>query len=103
LNSDFRVSTFGDAQFWNELKRLAEARNPLITISGPDTHSTMYHHASFDLTALGREVLAGNRDFVELNGIDLWLGGVHMGDGGAVWRWDEHTKQLTRSGVNGKG
>lgn len=98
------VYGLGDSQFWNELKRLAEARDPLITISRPDTNSKKYHHASFDLTATGREVLAGNRDFVDLNGIDLWLGGVHMLDGGSVWRWDDvHTKRLTRSRVNGKG
>lgn len=98
------VYGLGDAQFWNELKRLAEARNPLITISGLDTHAKKYHDASFDLTAAGREVLAGRRDFVELNGIDLWLGGVHLLDGGAVWRWDaDQTELLAGSGVNEKG
>lgn len=97
------VYGLGDAQLWSELKRLAEAGTPPLTISGLDAQSRDYHHASFDPTATGREVLAGNRDFVELNGIDLWLGGVHMLDGGAVWRWDDgHTNQLTRSGVNEK-
>ncbi len=97
-------SGLGDAQFWNELKRMAEARNPLITTSGLDSQSQKFHHASFDLTAAGREVLAGSRDFIDENGIDLWLGGVHMGDGRAVWRWDDdHTELLARSGVSKKG
>ncbi|HXU37366.1 MAG TPA: hypothetical protein VN937_13475 [Blastocatellia bacterium] len=94
----------GDAQFWNELKRLAEARNPLLTICGLHAESNEYHQASFELTVTGREVLACSRDFVELNGIDLWLGGVHMLDGDAVWRWnDDHTELLARSGINEKG
>jgi len=98
------VYGLGDAQFWNELKRMAEARNPLITTSGLDSQSQKFHHASFDLTAAGREVLAGSRDFIDENGIDLWLGGVHMGDGRAVWRWDDdHTELLARSGVSKKG
>lgn len=89
----------GDAQLWNELKRLAKAKTPPLTISGLDAQSKAYHQASLDLTVTGREVLAGHRDFVELNGIDLWLGGVHLLDGCAVWRWDDgHTNQLTRSG-----
>ena len=98
------VYGLGDAQFWNELKRLAEAGNPLLTICGLDPESNEYNQASFDLTVTGREVLAGNRDFVELNGIDLWLGGVHLLDGDAVWRWDDdHTELLAWSGVNEKG
>jgi hypothetical protein len=54
----------------------------------------MYHQVSFDLTEKGREVLAGTRDFVELNGIDLWLGGVHVLSGAVLWLWDEHDRGL---------
>lgn len=97
------VFGLGDSQFWNELKRLAEAGNPLLTVCGLDAESSEYHQASFDLTATGREVLAGNRDFVELNGIDLWLGGVHMLDDGAVWRWDNDRTELLERSVNKKG
>jgi len=94
------VYGLGDAQFWNELKRLADARNPLLTVTGRGAQPKEYHRFSFDLTATGREVLAGSRDFVQKNGIDFWLGGVHVLDGGAVWRWDDHTRQLTRSVSN---
>jgi len=89
------VYGLGDSQFWNELKRLAECREPLITIIDPDAQTKSFHRASFELTATGREVLAGDRDFVELNGLDLWLGGAHLMDAGP-WRWDETGKRLTQ-------
>lgn len=84
----------GDSQFWCALKRLAEASDPLIKTIAPSNEdaslkSNRYLDASFELTETGRAVLAGQRDFIDLNGIDLWLGGVHL-VGGAVWRWDEH-------------
>ena len=85
------VYGLGDSQFWNELKRLAEEREPLITMSGDEAQSNGFHHASFELTATGRDVLHGKRDFIELNGIDLWLGGVHL-DGAVLWRRDDHNQ-----------
>ena len=96
------VYGLGDAQFWNEVKRLAEAKNPLIKISRQDTQSSLTHQALFELTAKGGEVLRGTSDFVELNGIDLWLGGVHLDDA-VSWRWDEHNKELTRNRSDKKG
>ena len=56
----------GDAQFWNELKRLAEARNAPIKISGREEQAKSYHRVWFELTDTGRGVLAGTGDFVEL-------------------------------------
>jgi hypothetical protein len=45
------------------------------------------------LTAAGARVLAGEADYVRLNGIDRWLGGVHLvaepGAGTPIWRWNE--------------
>lgn len=39
------------------------------------------------LTAAGADVLAGRADHVALNGIDRWLGGVHLHGRSAAWRW----------------
>jgi hypothetical protein len=88
------VYGLGDSQFWNDLKRLAETKEPLITISGDERQSNGFHHASVELTATGRDVLEGKRDFININGIDLWLGGVHL-DGTVLWRRDDHN-HLTR-------
>ena len=40
------------------------------------------------LTDAGRAVLAGELDHVRANGIDRWLGGVHLCGRDARWRWD---------------
>lgn len=92
----------GDSQFWNDLKRIASANEPLIKINGLDDvnqefKSDCFHQASFELTKTGAQVLSGERDFVEINGIDRWLGGVHLRDGENLWRWDEQNLRLVRS------
>jgi hypothetical protein len=48
---------------------------------------------SAELTDLGRRVLAGDADRVELLGIDRWVGGTHL-VAGAVWRWDAAAAEL---------
>ncbi len=42
----------------------------------------------FRITDAGREVLAGRAGHLHLNGIDRWLGGVHLTGHAAPWRWD---------------
>lgn len=91
----------GDSQIWCALKRLGDAKDPLIRITAPSVAGqtsafNCYHDASFELTETGRGVLTGERDFIHINGIDLWLGGVHLVNG-AVWRWDELTGLMRRS------
>jgi hypothetical protein len=87
---------FGDAQVYLALKRMTDAPTPLLTInggqSGPDPAGMLL--SSFQMTDDGKEVLAGAQDFVVQNGIDLWLGGVHLLGPEAQWRWDEDTQQL---------
>jgi hypothetical protein len=52
---------------------------------------------SFDITEAGDAVLDGQADFVELNGIDTWLGGVHLQGRDNIWRWDDQKKRLIHS------
>src|SRR5258708_1290217 len=63
---------FGDAQFYLELKRLADAPTPALTLTlaanrvATDTAQMLL--SSFEITELGKEVLAGEEDFVSRNG-----------------------------------
>ncbi len=90
----------GDAQLWCALKRLGTAREAVITInnpanSQPTTKPNHYYDFSFTLTEIGKSVLVGTRDYIDLNGIDRWLGGVHLVDD-AVWRWDGRLNRVSR-------
>ena len=46
------------------------------------------------LTASGANVLAGRADQIRLNGIDRWIGGVHLEGRDVQWRWDDGTEAI---------
>ena len=95
------VYGFGDAQFWLALQRMAAARQPLLRTTGTESEPgqqaltpDVVRNAKFELTELGESVRKGEADFVALNGIDLWLGGVHMHDRKTWWRWNEQSQAI---------
>jgi len=87
----------GDAQFWTELKLMGRGKEPLVIIGGvgnlDDASANGFHNATFELTATGAAVSDGKTDFIELNGVDRWLGGTHLTDS-SYWRWDEENQTL---------
>jgi hypothetical protein len=76
----------GDSTFRQYLQGLARARQPLMRP----------RNGGFEITSFGRLVLAGEEDHVRVNGIDRWLGGVHLHEGEPVWRWDETSRTIRR-------
>jgi hypothetical protein len=91
----------GDFQFWNYLKRIARAETPLLIVNKNETEGSLASGAFvktiFALTKEGELVLEGKADFVGLNGIDAWLGGVHLSGAESLWRWDEEKGMLVES------
>jgi hypothetical protein len=88
---------FGDAQVYLAIESMMTAREPLLVQNNSkrwSKDSAQMLLASFELTDDGRAVLAGDEDFVTTNGIDTWLGGIHLQGNEADWRWDEDAKQL---------
>ena len=83
----------GDRSFYRILANLATDRNPLLQVS--DTPQAGLGTVS--LTGAGRNVIEGRADHIELNGIDRWLGGVHLKGDKAAWRWDRMSNQLVMS------
>jgi hypothetical protein len=79
-----RQMYIGDGSFFEMIAALATARNPLVRVS------KLKHvgAAEVELTDVGREVLEDRADHIQLNGIDRWLGGVHLEGANAAWRWD---------------
>lgn len=57
-------------------------------------HPLLSNDSGYALTAAGRDVLAAREDHVYLNGINRWLGGVHLQGAEARWRWDEKAQSL---------
>jgi hypothetical protein len=79
----------GDSWAFAAIERLARAPVPLL-----DAEAPVDGHTRVRLTATGARVLAGDEDHVALNGIDRWIGGVHLAGTGARWRWDEGTETI---------
>jgi hypothetical protein len=78
----------GDASFLHIARGLASAAEPLIHFDDmPDAPA--WRAAAVDLTGIGREVLAGDADHTRVNGIDRWIGGVHLQGKDVRWRWDD--------------
>jgi hypothetical protein len=74
-----RPHGMGDVQFAAALRRLA----PLLRIDGDELR-----RAELSLTPRGAAVAAGEEDWLDVQPIDAWLGGVHLGPGRPLWRWD---------------
>jgi hypothetical protein len=66
------------------LRRLAHRPAPLVTLETNGDRSALPRISR--ITPLGLEILAG-RDWIAENGIDRWVGGVHVTPD-AIWRWD---------------
>ena len=84
----------GDTVFFGLARELADAPLPLLQLDGANTQG-LPGRQRVALTPLGREVLAGHADFATLNGLDRWIGGVHLRGRTPRWRWDDVRARLT--------
>ena len=78
----------GDISFYRAIADLSHGPHPLVRISDNDA----------TITEQGLKVLEGRADQIKLNGIDRWLGGVHMEGQGEGWRWDRASERIIRHG-----
>jgi hypothetical protein len=89
----------GDAWIW---KRLADL-GPLVSTEGgealppppPLGDPRAFAAIRIALTDLGRNVVSGKADRVEVAGIDGWLGGTRLG-ADRDWRWDRAAGMVRR-------
>jgi len=76
----------GDWSFWRVLDGLASGQAPLVQVVGggpfryPPTESSMpvFGRQRLALTGVGASVMDGECDAVDANGLDRWVGGVHL-------------------------
>ena len=77
------ASFMGDMPAYAALDDLASAPAPLLDAT----------EAGYELTVLGRRVLAGDADWLEHQPLDRWIGGVHL-TGDSHWRWNDREETL---------
>ena len=80
--------TVGDVWLFYRLRGLARSSllHPLLKLAG---NPESMRECELALTKAGHDVLAGRANFVTLNGIDDWVGGVHLDSAsGNIWFHD---------------
>jgi hypothetical protein len=101
----------GDTSCWDVINKLASCKEPMLDVTGPNlSELTQIDPDNYEpvpkkkinrwtvsITDTGRDVLADKQDYIKLNGIDKWLGGVHLQGPESQWRWDEDSRKLVRT------
>jgi hypothetical protein len=82
----------GDTTFFHRMDQMAEGPHPLLRLDPPGR--PVERTTGVHLTDSGARVLAGRADQVTLNGIDRWIGGVHLQGRHVPWRWDDGTETI---------
>jgi len=98
----------GDLQFWGILKSMIISCEPTIRLAGGEHSyqtgellSSVLLREYIQMTEVGRSVLYNECDHVVLNGIDEWIGGVHLQGNHVIWRRNTSTMRLARLSDNG--
>lgn len=75
----------GDSYLFERLRRLgsSDLPSPLVSITG---NTRSMRESRVEITDFGRKVLAGEANHVAENGIDDWIGGVHLTPDTVVFR-----------------
>jgi hypothetical protein len=75
----------GDDYLFARLRRMADRslRQPLLSLTG---NGVNLRNTEVHITEVGRRVMAGEANFVDLNGIDDWIAGTHLDSStGKIW------------------
>jgi hypothetical protein len=87
----------GDTQLFDILRAFITAPHPLLCFAASSKgtlNNCQFNGSLIEMTDIGRTVLAGKADHITLNGIDRWIGGVHLSGHQVPWRWDERVAAI---------
>ena len=73
----------GDTTLWDRILKLTGGPHPALAHQPPELR----------LTEFGLSCLQGKADYLAFNGIDRWIGGVHLSSD-SQWRWDPRARQV---------
>jgi hypothetical protein len=93
----------GDLGFFYRLEQLARGDRPLvkglpaggIAQAARGNMTVEYTDMLIEITETGNNVLAGRADQIALNGVDRWIGGVHLTPDN-LWRYEPASRTLVR-------
>jgi hypothetical protein len=91
--------TVGDVLLFDMLRNFVRASAPLLRFAEPfegKFENYEFNRSILELTETGRRVFAGKADHVALNGVDRWIGGVHLEGRRVGWRWDGKAGSVVR-------
>ncbi len=97
VGTTLHTELVGDVLLYDMLRLFITAPHPLLRFAAPfksKPKSYQFNGSKIGLTDTGRSVLAGKSDHITLNGIDRWIGGVHLLGHRVRWRWDERAKEI---------
>jgi hypothetical protein len=108
LDQRCQAGAFGET--WLDSDALQFRNGALIdNIAGIERGSRLEEHDSakvrkyqygsiLKLTTLGRRAPSGREDAVKINGIDRWIGGVHLQGTRVRWRWSPQLDTIVSGG-----
>jgi len=80
------LTFMGDTSYWHVLEDLATIEHPAISLNKQGEKPKQWQVA---LTATGRDLLVNKVDWLELNLVDHWVGGIHIDTHhGSIFRVD---------------
>lgn len=88
----------GDLEYWYHAAKMSEEPYALLHIHGgadfPDFQNSVpsFRDCAITLTELGRNVLAGEKDWAAVKEPDDWFGGFRFKGHSIGWRWDASRK-----------
>jgi Domain of unknown function (DUF1835) len=85
----------GDASFWVILNELLGANPPLLALPDGKKELTLPLEPNQELTitAPGKEVLSGTKNWLNSTRLDRWIGGVHL-TSEIIWCWDSRKNSI---------
>ena len=100
----------GNWSFWRYMGQMVNCNNPLLRTEKGEPflfppkveNKNQFLLQKLYLTDLGVQVLKDQKNWVSLNGIDKWLGGVHLTPEN-LWWWDQNINCLIKSSKKSKG
>jgi len=87
----------GDSSFWILLNEFLGSSPELLTLSDrEELDITANPDNKLTISTIGKDVLSGERNWLDIIKLDKWIGGVHLTPAN-IWCWDSATNSLIKS------